>query len=222
MKTEPSRDGELCPACGEGRLASHVAKEQVEHQGIHGEVDLHYSVCQQCGSELAGQAETQANKRAMAAFRKKAEGLLTGSEIRALRKSFDLTQTLAAELFGGGKVGFSRYENDDITQSAAMDSLLRLCAANSSNLLLLAVQKKLDLPETFVAKIKAKYFLEQISNMGKAIQYELDHNRVKATLDRDFLSGYKHNVVAANNDKYMSNSSQKVAKVSDIQAWKTA
>ncbi|HVW63527.1 MAG TPA: type II toxin-antitoxin system MqsA family antitoxin [Nitrosospira sp.] len=222
MKIELNRNGELCPACGEGHLASHVTKEQVEHQGIHGEVDLHYSVCQQCGSELAGQAEAQANKRAMVAFRKKAEGLLTGSEIRELRKSFDLTQILAAELFGGGKIGFSRYENDDITQSAAMDSLLRLCAANNSNLLLLAVQKKLDLPETFVAKIKAKYFLEQINNMGKAIQCQLDHNRAKAKLDRDFSSGYRHDIVAANSDKYMCDSRQRVAKVSEIQAWKTA
>lgn len=225
MKTELSRNGELCSACGEGRLISHVGKNEVEHEGIHGEISLHYSTCDYCGSELAGQAEAQANKRAMTVFRKSAEGLLTGSEIRILRKSFELTQALAAELFGGGKVGFSRYEHDDITQSVAMDSLLRLCAANSSNLLLLAVQKKIDLPDSFVAKVKAKYFLEQIANIAHTIQHQLDHNPFMGKLDDDSSLDDKHRMPAANSDNYnnyMSNSSHKVAEVEEMRAWELA
>ncbi|MFS8083876.1 MAG: type II toxin-antitoxin system MqsA family antitoxin [Ginsengibacter sp.] len=216
MKTELNRDGELCPACGEGSLISHVGINEVEHEGVDGEVLMYYSVCDHCGSELAGPAEIQANKRAITFFRKKADGLLTGSEIRALRKSFELTQALAAELFGGGKVAFSRYENDDITQSTAMDSLLRLCSFNSSNLLLLAVQKNVDLSESFVTKVKAKYFLEQIAVFGNSIRYELDHNRFQNTLESDLKSSKP---IAANADKYMGNSSERIAEVSMMRAW---
>ena len=60
------------------------------------------------------------------AFRKRVDGLLTGAEITALRKQYNLTQGQAARLFGGGPVAFSKYENDDVAQSESMDNLLRL------------------------------------------------------------------------------------------------
>jgi HTH-type transcriptional regulator/antitoxin MqsA len=37
-----------------------------------------------------------------------------------------MTQGQAAKLFGGGPVAFTKYENDDVMQSEAMDTLLRL------------------------------------------------------------------------------------------------
>ena len=43
-----------------------------------------------------------------------------------LRKQYKITQAQAAQLFGGGPVAFSKYENDDVAQSEAMDTLLRL------------------------------------------------------------------------------------------------
>ena len=60
------------------------------------------------------------------AFRKSVDSLLTGAEITALRAKYQLTQAQAARLFGGGPVAFSKYENDDVAQSEAMDALLRL------------------------------------------------------------------------------------------------
>jgi HTH-type transcriptional regulator/antitoxin MqsA len=71
-------------------------------------------------------AESKLNKRIVMAFRKQVDGLLTGGEITALRKQYKLTQAQAAQLFGGGPVAFSKYENDDVAQSEAMDTLLRL------------------------------------------------------------------------------------------------
>jgi HTH-type transcriptional regulator/antitoxin MqsA len=53
---------------------------------------------------------------------------LTGEEVRALRVQLDLTQAEAARVFGGGQVAFSKYENDDVVQSEAMDKLLRVAA----------------------------------------------------------------------------------------------
>ena len=193
MKAELNRNGELCPACGEGRLTSRISANEVEHEGVREKIPMHYSECDYCGSELAGEAEAQENKRAMTAFKKKAEGLLTGPEIRKLRQRLDLTQTLAAKLFGGGKIAFSRYEHDDITQSASMDSLLRLCEENPDNLLILAKHKKVDLPPAFA---KGKFELNNIREywvtsvrIAKREQREArlgDYRRLSASNDNIF------------------------------------
>ncbi len=116
----------LCPICGEGHVTDHVDQMETEYKGQMGLVASHYQLCDACGSDFAGAAEMRANKRTMLAFRKKVDGLLSGAEILALRKRYGLTQQQAARLFGGGPVAFSKYENDDVAHSEAMDKLLRL------------------------------------------------------------------------------------------------
>lgn len=145
MTTVTHQKQDLCPACGQGQLTAYAEKREVVHAGHAGCVESRYSVCDTCGSELTDAAQARANKRAMTAFRKRAEGLMTGDEIRAARTALGLTQGQAAKLFGGGKVGFSRYENDDVTQSEAMDSLIRLCAEYPDNAYRLARRKGVEL-----------------------------------------------------------------------------
>ena len=62
----------------------------------------------------------------MVAFKKRVDGLLTGSEVKSLRERLGLRQSDAARIFGGGPVVFSKYESDDVAQSEAMDRLLRV------------------------------------------------------------------------------------------------
>ena len=134
MNTEKIQNAPQCAACGEGHLHPHTEPQDVEVAGHKGTVQMCFSVCDVCGAELASPAEALTNKRAMIAFEKQVACLLNGAEVRNMRKRYKLTQETAAELFGGGKVAFSRYENDDIVQSQAMDSLLRLCLAAPANL----------------------------------------------------------------------------------------
>ncbi len=131
----------LCPLCGEGQVTSH--KEEVEQNyGDHrGMVPLYFRNCSHCGSDFSGPEESQLNKRAMMAFRKRVEGLLSGTRVAAVREKYKLTQAQAARLFGGGPVAFSKYENDDVAQSSAMDTLLRLIDANESAFWTLVDQK---------------------------------------------------------------------------------
>ena len=117
---------EPCPLCGEGHVTEQVQEVETEYKGHTAMLPLHYKLCDHCLSDFAGAAESKRNKRAVLAFRKQVDGLLSGTEITALRKQYDLTQVQAARLFGGGPVAFSKYENDDIAQSEAMDTLLRL------------------------------------------------------------------------------------------------
>ncbi len=117
---------ELCPICGEGHVTLRVDQVESECKGKKAMLPLHYQVCDVCTSDFAGMEESRLNKRAVMAFRKSVDGLLTGDEIRSLRDKYKLTQSQAAKLFGGGPVAFSKYENDDVAHSEAMDTLLRL------------------------------------------------------------------------------------------------
>lgn len=117
---------ELCPICGEGHVTDHVDQVESEYKGHKKLLPMRYRLCEACHSDFAGPAEGKLNKRAIMAFRKSVDGLMTGAEICALREKYKLTQAQAAKLFGGGPVAFSKYENDDVAQSDAMDALLRL------------------------------------------------------------------------------------------------
>jgi HTH-type transcriptional regulator / antitoxin MqsA len=117
---------EPCPLCGEGHVTEQVQEVETVYKGHKAMLPLHYKLCDHCLSDFAGAEESRRNKRAVLAFRKQVDGLLTGTEIAALRKQYGLTQMQAARLFGGGPVAFSKYENDDVAQSEAMDTLLRL------------------------------------------------------------------------------------------------
>lgn len=119
-------DKTLCPICGAGHVTDHVEQVEAEYKGHKGQVPSHYQLCDACGSDFAGAAEMRANKRAMMAFRKQVDGLLSGAEVAALRERYKINQKQAARLFGGGPVAFSKYENDDVAHSEAMDKLLRL------------------------------------------------------------------------------------------------
>lgn len=119
-------DKTLCPLCGEGHVTPRTEATVTEYHGQKGTVTLRYTECDVCGSEMTGDADGRANKRAVLRFRKQVDGLLTGTEIRAIREQYGLTQAQAAKLFGGGPVAFSKYENDDVSHSESMDTLLRL------------------------------------------------------------------------------------------------
>lgn len=117
---------ELCPLCGEGHVTIQSEMVENEHKAHKTMLPLVFKQCDACGSDFAGAAEAKLNKRAVMAWRKQVDGLLTGDEVAALRRLYQLTQGQAAQLFGGGPVAFSKYENDDVAQSEAMDTLLRL------------------------------------------------------------------------------------------------
>lgn len=117
---------ELCPICGEGHVTALVQMVESEYKGQKAQLPLHFKLCDTCTSDFAGAAESKLNRRALMAWRKQVDGLLTGDDITALRKQYKLTQIQAARLFGGGPVAFTKYENDDVMQSESMDTLLRL------------------------------------------------------------------------------------------------
>lgn len=121
-----------CQVCGEGNLAAVQKLRNMEYGGRVGTVALYFSVCDHCGSQIAGEEESVLNRRAVNRFKKQIDGVPLGSQIRAMRKAAKLTQAQAGALLGGGPVAFSKYETDDLIPDNAMANLLRLAIADAS------------------------------------------------------------------------------------------
>lgn len=119
-----------CLICGEGHLSQTIDRNPVSYKGVSRELALYGSVCDTCGSEQADAQDTRLNKRAMLAFKKEVNGLLSAEEIAAIREQYGLNQQQAAKLFGGGPVAFSKYESNDVAQSDAMNKLLSVAQKN--------------------------------------------------------------------------------------------
>jgi HTH-type transcriptional regulator/antitoxin MqsA len=73
-------DNKTCPVCGVGMLHEHVIQEESEYKGQRGKTPLSFSECDTCGVEQTDPYQARANKRAMIAFKKSVDGLLTGQE----------------------------------------------------------------------------------------------------------------------------------------------
>lgn len=121
-----SKSEVLCPVCGDGYLHSHVEMEESTYKGHSELTPIHLSTCDTCGTIQTTAQQIRDNKRLFVAFKKKIDGLLSGSEIKAMRMSHNISQAHAAKLFGGGPVAFAKYEADDVMQSESMDKLIRI------------------------------------------------------------------------------------------------
>ncbi|HDZ79351.1 MAG TPA: type II toxin-antitoxin system MqsA family antitoxin [Gammaproteobacteria bacterium] len=116
-----------CPACEVGQLEERTCEEEFKYKDIPFVIhDYLYSICSECGSELVLPSQAKINTRAIKDEHRLCEGFLSSTDIKKVRKKYKLTQSYAADIFGGGPNAFSKYENGDVIQSKAMDKLLRV------------------------------------------------------------------------------------------------
>jgi HTH-type transcriptional regulator/antitoxin MqsA len=117
----------ICPVCDAGELSPTTYADTFQHGGREIFVEgLEGFECPQCGADPIFEDQIRRNHARIADAKRKADGLLTGSEIKAFRQRLGLTQKAAADLFGGGANAFSKYERGDVAQSVSMDRLLRI------------------------------------------------------------------------------------------------
>lgn len=115
-----------CPVCATGNLVAHNELDAINYKNQSLSVQIEYSVCTECGEEMIVPDQIKRNDCRIRDAWRKADGMLTGIEIQALRKQLNLTQKEAANLFGGGTNAFSKYERGEVIQSESMDKLMRL------------------------------------------------------------------------------------------------
>jgi HTH-type transcriptional regulator/antitoxin MqsA len=159
-----THQNEQCAICGEGHLHNTVETNSVTYKETTKDLPLYGSTCDVCGSEQANAVDVRNNKRAMLAFKKELDGLLSGAEIAAIRKQYSISQKQAAAIFGGGPVAFSKYEADDVIQSEPMDNSLRLCRAQLDSFIWLAdkaglsgVVEQLTEKSSLISNIKSRF-----------------------------------------------------------------
>lgn len=95
----------------------------------NGEVNarIEFSVCGNCGHEFIPRHQILLNDAAFREAKKQFDGLLTSRAMVEAREKLGITQEQAAQIFGGGRNAFSKYERGEVSQSVAMDRLIRIC-----------------------------------------------------------------------------------------------
>ena len=120
-----------CPFCEAHDWVDGSHQMELSHQNKPLSVsDLEHSECAECGYELILPHQTRRNDARIRDARRDASGLLTSSRIKTIRTKLGLSQQHIAALIGCGKNAFSKYERGEVTQSAAMDKLLRILDAS--------------------------------------------------------------------------------------------
>lgn len=147
-----SEQNELCPVCGMGHVHRRIEIETFEYKGAQLQAEDYFEVCDVCGTEQASDSQMRDSARSMQRARKRHDGLLMGEEIKAIRNALKLTQGKAQELFGGGPVSFSKYENDEVIHSKLLDVTLRMASKDEAYLEAYAREAGVALPYRKYAK----------------------------------------------------------------------
>lgn len=119
-----------CPICGEGPLMQKIKDKAFEYKGSFLTVPNYMTYeCGACGEAIVDNACLKKSGKLLKDFQRKVDGLLTGEQIKTIRKKLGLTQEELAEIIGGGKKALTRYESGKVCQSRGMDNLLRILDA---------------------------------------------------------------------------------------------
>jgi HTH-type transcriptional regulator/antitoxin MqsA len=117
----------ICSICGKGTLKKEVIEEKLTYKGETITIpDYIVYKCDLCNETIVDKGTLKSSSKLLKNFKCKVDGLLTGDEIREIRKKLGLTQEEMSEILGGGLKSFARYETGQICQSKAMDNLLKI------------------------------------------------------------------------------------------------
>jgi len=122
-----SADEARCPFCESNQLKMVERTQEISDRSGNTIVVPGYesTSCVECGNEFVTAVQAKANDRHVVDGRRVSQKLLPTDEIRRIRRRLGLTQDMASQIFGGGRNAFSKYERGDVSQSVAMDRLIR-------------------------------------------------------------------------------------------------
>jgi putative zinc finger/helix-turn-helix YgiT family protein len=87
-----------------------------------------WSACKNCKQEFYSREQSMASSRAAADVKRKHEGLLGPSEIRAIRDKYRVTQVELEQILGTGPKTVVRWERGTVSQGKAVETLLTVLA----------------------------------------------------------------------------------------------
>ena len=83
-------ENEKCPVCGEGFLTAKIRKNKVAFKGIEKLLDLHYSTCSICESDIGTEEQVKLNKNLMLEFQNEVKKSL---KVKNNKKSMEVVDT---------------------------------------------------------------------------------------------------------------------------------
>ena len=152
------KDKDRCPICGDGTLEKSIIEETFEYKGQTITIpDYVVFRCDTCEESIVDNDTLKASEKPIRDFHRRVDGLLTSDEIKKIRKSFGFTQEVFGNLLGGGAKGFARYETGTVSQSKAMDNLLRIIDAYPIVLSVLTARESEEVTKSTFDLVFPKY-----------------------------------------------------------------
>ena len=115
-----------CLACQKGTLSRTIKEQVFSYKGKSITLEQPGMWCDHCEEGILSGRDIEVTEKAFEEFKAKVDNLLSPADIRRIRNILQLTQREAAEIFGGGKNAFSRYETGDLKPSVALSNLLKM------------------------------------------------------------------------------------------------
>jgi len=145
-----------CPACGsrETRVVT-KSRSVVATDGTELTFKDKWSVCKECKQEFYTREQSLASSRASADLKRKHEGLLGPSDIKAIRDKYGVTQVELEKVLGTGPKTVVRWERGTVSQGKAVDTLLTVLADHPNVFWALAERRGVVRGTTPAAKKKA-------------------------------------------------------------------
>jgi HTH-type transcriptional regulator / antitoxin MqsA len=115
-----------CPGCGHGEMVQKTQDEKLSFGGqsltLH---DMKGEFCPECGEGVWDAESYRRYAEAQTALLRAVKGDVS-ADIRRIRKKLKLTQIELSQVFGVGKLAFSRYERGKTQPPAPLVKLLKL------------------------------------------------------------------------------------------------
>lgn len=116
-----------CPACYKGILSRKIKDQVFSYKGKSITLQQPGMWCDSCDEGILSGNDIAITEKAFEEFKASVDHLLSPADIRRIRCNIlHLTQRQAAEIFGGGKNAFSRYEHGELKPSLALSNLLKM------------------------------------------------------------------------------------------------
>ena len=115
-----------CPSCGYAEIVTRTQDEKLSFGNqsltLHG---MKGEFCPRCNEGIWDEESYRRYTEAQAALVRAVKGDVS-ADIRRIRKKLKLTQAELSEVFGVGKLAFSRYERGETRPSVPLIKLLKL------------------------------------------------------------------------------------------------
>ena len=186
----------LCTCCmEEHEVKTVLVSEQATFKNVKVNYEAYYLYCDTAEEYYADEQQMQENDIRLKDAYRKAEGLLTSSEISGIRAKYGVSQTDMCTLLGWGGKTITRYEGHQV-QDKAHDTILKKLDRDSEWFLYLLNDARESFPVEVYQKYwemaKALYEQNQDSYLRKAIEASyvrfdgnsLLHGNTKLSLDK--------------------------------------